>query len=260
MRIEQVICVQRPSQRAIVLGEGGQRIKTIGARARAELEHMLERRVHLFLFVKGARELDRGPRALCRRSGSTTTSDGSGRTLGLCWRLRRHGENAVIVELLTQRAWAACRLGPRRAVAQVAGDAAARQRGRGAYGAGASTEHLGHASAASWCGRMPRGCSTIPARLAGLTSAAALVACRFARARAASGRLRFVRAPDRSPRSGDRLAGALCRGGSGTCSARSGSVSTSARCAVSGATTDLAYVSPRTGRAVSRAAGLPYQR
>jgi DNA repair protein RecO (recombination protein O) len=30
------------------------------------------------------------------------------------------------------------------------------------------------------------------------------------------------------------------------------------RCAVSGATTDLAYVSPRTGRAVSREAGLPY--
>jgi len=52
VRIEQVIFVQRPSQRAIVLGEGGQRIKTIGARARAELEHMLDRRVHLFLFVK----------------------------------------------------------------------------------------------------------------------------------------------------------------------------------------------------------------
>ena len=30
------------------------------------------------------------------------------------------------------------------------------------------------------------------------------------------------------------------------------------RCAVTGGTTDLAYVSPRTGRAVSRAAGLPY--
>jgi GTPase len=52
VRIEQVIYVQRPSQRAIVLGEGGQRIKAIGARARAELECMLERRVHLFLFVK----------------------------------------------------------------------------------------------------------------------------------------------------------------------------------------------------------------
>lgn len=51
-RIEQVIFVQRPGQRAIVLGEGGQRIKSIGARARAALEKMLERRVHLFLFVK----------------------------------------------------------------------------------------------------------------------------------------------------------------------------------------------------------------
>jgi len=52
VRIEQVIFVQRPSQRAIVLGEGGQRIKAIGARARTELESMLERRIHLFLFVK----------------------------------------------------------------------------------------------------------------------------------------------------------------------------------------------------------------
>jgi GTP-binding protein Era len=51
-RIDQVIYVQRPSQRAIVLGDKGQRIKTIGARARAELEQMLERRIHLFLFVK----------------------------------------------------------------------------------------------------------------------------------------------------------------------------------------------------------------
>jgi GTPase len=52
VRIEQVIYVQRPSQRAIALGEGGRRIKAIGARARSELERMLERRVHLFLFVK----------------------------------------------------------------------------------------------------------------------------------------------------------------------------------------------------------------
>jgi GTP-binding protein Era len=52
VRIGQIIYVQRPGQRAIVLGEGGKRIKTIGARARAELEHMLDRRVHLFLFVK----------------------------------------------------------------------------------------------------------------------------------------------------------------------------------------------------------------
>jgi GTPase len=52
VRIDQVIYVERTSQRAIVLGERGRRIKQIGARARAELEAMLERRVHLFLFVK----------------------------------------------------------------------------------------------------------------------------------------------------------------------------------------------------------------
>ncbi|MGC2412723.1 MAG: GTPase Era [Stellaceae bacterium] len=52
VRIDQVIYVRRDGQKAIVLGEKGQRIKAIGARARAELEAMLERRVHLFLFVK----------------------------------------------------------------------------------------------------------------------------------------------------------------------------------------------------------------
>jgi GTP-binding protein Era len=52
VRIDQIIYVQKPSQRAIVLGEGGRRIKAIGARARVEIERLCERRVHLFLFVK----------------------------------------------------------------------------------------------------------------------------------------------------------------------------------------------------------------
>jgi len=52
VRIQQVIYVQRPGQRAIVLGEGGRRIKAIGSRARAELKDLFGRRVHLFLFVK----------------------------------------------------------------------------------------------------------------------------------------------------------------------------------------------------------------
>ncbi|MFZ5782967.1 MAG: GTPase Era [Pseudomonadota bacterium] len=52
VRIEQTIHVQRDSQRAIVLGKGGARIKQIGARARHELGQMLERPVHLFLHVK----------------------------------------------------------------------------------------------------------------------------------------------------------------------------------------------------------------
>jgi len=50
--IKQVLYVERTSQRAIVLGKGGRRIKALGAAARKELEELLERRVHLFLFVK----------------------------------------------------------------------------------------------------------------------------------------------------------------------------------------------------------------
>jgi GTP-binding protein Era len=52
VKIEQTIFVMRPGQKAIVLGEGGRQIKRIGERARAELERMLDRRVHLFLFVR----------------------------------------------------------------------------------------------------------------------------------------------------------------------------------------------------------------
>lgn len=51
-RIDQIIYIQRESQKAIVVGKGGQQIKAIGAAAREELEALLERRVHLFLHVK----------------------------------------------------------------------------------------------------------------------------------------------------------------------------------------------------------------
>ena len=50
--IAQAIYVQRENQRAIVLGAGGARIKTIGIQARAEMEKELERKVHLTLHVK----------------------------------------------------------------------------------------------------------------------------------------------------------------------------------------------------------------
>jgi GTP-binding protein Era len=52
VKIDQTIYVQRDGQKAIVLGKGGQTVKKIGELARAELETMLDRRVHLFLFVK----------------------------------------------------------------------------------------------------------------------------------------------------------------------------------------------------------------
>jgi GTP-binding protein Era len=52
VRIEQTIYVEREGQRKIVLGKGGASIKAIGADARRELSQLLERPVHLFLFVK----------------------------------------------------------------------------------------------------------------------------------------------------------------------------------------------------------------
>ena len=52
VRIEQVITVARQSQKPIVLGRKGQTIREIGAAARAEMEAVFGRRVHLFLFVK----------------------------------------------------------------------------------------------------------------------------------------------------------------------------------------------------------------
>lgn len=52
IRIQQVIYVERDSQKKIVLGKGGQSIKTIGQLAREEMQELLETKVHLFLFVK----------------------------------------------------------------------------------------------------------------------------------------------------------------------------------------------------------------
>jgi GTP-binding protein Era len=50
--IHQQIIVERDSQKAIVIGKGGRRLKAIGAAARAEIAEHLGRPVHLFLHVK----------------------------------------------------------------------------------------------------------------------------------------------------------------------------------------------------------------
>ncbi len=52
VRIDQVIYVRRTSQKKIVLGKAGARVKSIGSAARKELEGMFDRRVHLFIHVK----------------------------------------------------------------------------------------------------------------------------------------------------------------------------------------------------------------
>jgi GTP-binding protein Era len=52
VKIDQVVYVQRDSQKGIVLGKGGSQIKEIGQKARLELEEIFERKVHLKIFVK----------------------------------------------------------------------------------------------------------------------------------------------------------------------------------------------------------------
>jgi GTPase len=50
--IRQQILVERDSQKAIVIGKGGKRLKEIGAAAREQISQHLGRPVHLFLHVK----------------------------------------------------------------------------------------------------------------------------------------------------------------------------------------------------------------
>ena len=59
-----VIVVEKDSQKAMVIGKGGQRIKAIGQRARKELEHLLQCQVHLELFVKVEADWTQTPQGL----------------------------------------------------------------------------------------------------------------------------------------------------------------------------------------------------
>lgn len=68
VRIHAAIRVERPSQKAILIGRGGQMIKKIGTRARKEIEALLEARVHLELFVKVEPDWTRTAKGL-RRAG-----------------------------------------------------------------------------------------------------------------------------------------------------------------------------------------------
>lgn len=58
VEIHQQIVVGRESQRPIVLGKGGSRIKAIGEAARKELSELLGNKVHLFLHVKVSENWD----------------------------------------------------------------------------------------------------------------------------------------------------------------------------------------------------------
>jgi len=177
------------------------------------------------------------------------------RDTGFVLATRRHGENALIVDLLTREHGRHAGLvrggqSPRvRAMLQSGNEVAAVWRGR-------LDEHLGTIACEMLRAHAARFLDD-PGRLAGLTSAAALVGAAL---------------PEREPH-GDvftsfaRLIEALdsavdwpaqyVRWEHDLLSALGFGLDLS-RCAVSGATAGLAYVSPRTGRAVSRTSGLPY--
>ena len=52
VKIRAEIIVQRESQKAIIIGEGGKMIKQIGSEARKEIEQFIDQKVFLELFVK----------------------------------------------------------------------------------------------------------------------------------------------------------------------------------------------------------------
>jgi len=177
------------------------------------------------------------------------------RDTGFVLAARRHGESAVIVELLTREHGLHAGLvrggqSPKlRAVLQPGNEVAALWRGRLA-------EHLG----TILCEMVrPHAARVLddPDRLAALIAAVALVSAAL---------------PEREPHP-DVFASfaALLEALDSTTDWPARYISWERdllaelgfgldldRCAVTGITTDLAYVSPRTGRAVSRAAGLPY--
>ena len=54
--IEATIVCERDSHKGIIIGKGGAMLKKIGSNARYEIEHMLEQKVNLKLWVKVRKE------------------------------------------------------------------------------------------------------------------------------------------------------------------------------------------------------------
>jgi GTPase len=65
-KIHASLIVERDSQKGIVIGKGGQTLRTIGSRAREEMELVLGTKVFLDLRVKVMKEWQRDPKALER--------------------------------------------------------------------------------------------------------------------------------------------------------------------------------------------------
>ncbi|WP_084102125.1 GTPase Era [Demequina sp. NBRC 110051] len=66
LEIRAHLFVERESQKGIIIGRGGSRLKEVGATARAGIERLLGRRVYLDLHVKVAKDWQRDPKQLGR--------------------------------------------------------------------------------------------------------------------------------------------------------------------------------------------------
>jgi GTPase len=64
--VRAILYIERSSQKAIVLGRGGERLKEVGTRARAAIEPLLGTAIYLDLHVKIAKEWQSDPKALAR--------------------------------------------------------------------------------------------------------------------------------------------------------------------------------------------------
>ena len=66
LEVHALLYVERPSQKAIIIGKGGSRLKSVGTAARGEIEKLLGRKVFLSLHVKVAKDWQRDPKQLGR--------------------------------------------------------------------------------------------------------------------------------------------------------------------------------------------------
>lgn len=64
--VRATLFVERDSQKGIIIGRGGSRLKDVGSRARTEINQLLGRKVHLDLRIKVAKDWQRDPKQLRR--------------------------------------------------------------------------------------------------------------------------------------------------------------------------------------------------
>ena len=58
--------VERPSQKAIIIGKGGARLREVGTNARKGIEALLGTKIYLDLHVKVAKDWQRDPKQLVK--------------------------------------------------------------------------------------------------------------------------------------------------------------------------------------------------